>query len=238
MIEKLLFLKEKYNIEFFRFVDESFAIMNHEDFELFSIKYKEKINLPFWVQTTATSLTEKKVIWLKQMNCAAVTIGAEHGNEEFRQNVLNKKVSNKQIYDAMALLKKYKIRSSAYFMMGLPFETRELVFESIKMYRKLISEYDVSPSSAQCFFPFEGTELLKVCQENNFLGKNIDSTYAISRPALDMPDLSSEDILGLKRTFYAYAVMDKSLYPIIKICETPTETSNKILEEISKIYRK
>jgi len=59
-ISKLEYIKEKYQPEFLRFVDESFTIMNISRFEKFARLYQKKINLPFWVQTSAAALNEKK----------------------------------------------------------------------------------------------------------------------------------------------------------------------------------
>lgn len=181
-IKKLAYIKETQKAEFFRFVDESFSFMPEDYFDDFARKYKEKIRIPFWVQTTANNLNEHKISHLKEMNCAALTIGVEHGNEEFRNKVLNKRISDASIFKAMGLLKKYQIRSSAYFMIGLPFETRDLIFDTIRMYKKLIYEYDVSPSGIQCFYPFQGTKLLEVCKQHKFLSSNTDVGEAIATP--------------------------------------------------------
>ena len=237
-IEKLVYLKEKYNVEVFKFVDESFGVMSLSYMERFAEEYREKINIPFWCQTSAATLTERKVQLLKNMNCTSVSIGVEHGNEQFRKTVLNKNITDAQVYSSLALLKKYDIRSSAYFMVGLPFETRELVFETIKMYKKLINEYGAAPSGIQCFYPFPGCALYDVCIKNKFISDKADVSNSIFTPALDMPDLSYDEILGLKRTLYAYSVLDEILYPIVKVCEEPNPYTDKILEAISNIYGK
>jgi radical SAM superfamily enzyme YgiQ (UPF0313 family) len=237
-ISKLEYIKEEYKPAFLRFVDESFTTMNVSFLEKFAEKYTERIDLPFWIQTSAAALNEKKVQLLKKMNCVAVTIGVEHGNENFRKTVLKKEfVTDERIFNAMALLKKYDLRRSAYFMIALPFETRELVFDTIRMYKKLISEYGASPSSVHCFYPFPGTELLDVCLENGFITKdklNID--ISVMMPVLDMPSLSCEEATALAETFYAYSVLDEKLYPLVKICEEKHEFAGRILKEISKIY--
>lgn len=235
-IDKLSYIKEEYKAEFFRFVDESFTVVPSDYFEDLARQYKEKVGLPFWIQTNASTLDEKKVSMLKEMNCAAVTIGAEHGNEEFRKNVLNKNVSDAQMYNAMALLKKYQIRSAAYFMLGLPFETRELVFDTIRMYRKFLYEYGASPSAPQCFYPFPGTKLFDTCKDKGYITKKTAPCYSLVKPGLDMPQLSYDEIFGLKRTFFAYSAMDEKLYPIIKLCEPKNEYTDKILNEISDIF--
>lgn len=53
-----------------------------------------------------------------------------------------------------------------------------------------------------------------------------------------MPQLSYDEIMQLKRTFFAYAVMDEKYYPLIKLCEHRNELSDKILSEIARIFSK
>ncbi len=238
VISKLEYIKEEYKPAFLRFADESFTAMNVSFPEKFAEKYIERIGLPFWIQTSAAALNEKKVQLLKEMNCAAVTIGVEHGNENFRKTVLKKEsATDERIFNAMALLKKYNLRRTAYFMVALPFETRELVFETIRMYKKLIFEYGASPSSVYCFYPFPGTELLDVCLENGFITKDkLNVDISVNLPVLDMPGLSREEATALAKTFYAYSVLEEKLYPIVEICEQKHEFSDRILKEISKTH--
>jgi hypothetical protein len=122
-------------------------------------------------------------------------------------------------------------------MVGLPFETRELVFETIRMYKKLIFEYDAAPSSLFCFYPFPGTELLDVSLKNNFIDMSkVNVESSVNQPTLDMPNLSREETAGIARAFFAYSVMDEKLYPIIRICEEKNEYTDRILKEISNVY--
>ncbi len=237
-VSKLEHIKKKYKPTFLRFADESFTAMSVSFLEKFAERYVERINLPFWVQTSAAALNEQKVKLLKEMNCAAVTIGVEHGNEDFRRKILKKdSATDERIFKAMALLKKYDLRRTAYFMVGLPFETRELVFETISMYKKLIHEYGASPSSVYCFYPFPGTELLDVCLENGFVSKDeLNIETAVTMPVLNMPGLSREQIAALAKTFYAYSVLDEKLYPIVRLCEEKHDFAERVLKEISKIY--
>jgi radical SAM superfamily enzyme YgiQ (UPF0313 family) len=237
-IERLEYIKETYKPEFLRFVDESFTIVNTQYLRELSEKYRKKINIPFWIQTSAVTLNEEKARLLKEMNCAAVSIGAEHGDEHFRKTVLKKKVTDKQLYKAMEFLKKYNIRRSAYFMVGLPFENRSLAFKSIKMYKEFLNTYGAAPSGIQCFFPFPATGLYNVCLENNFISSNADPEKALYWPALDMPNFTYNEIIGIKRTFFAYSVMDEKLYPLIEACEEPNQLADKMLNIISIIYAK
>ncbi len=54
---------------------------------------------------------------------------------------------------------------------------------------------------------------------------------------LDMPQLSSEEISGLRRTFALYARMPKEYWPQINRAERFDESANRIYDELRKIYQ-
>ena len=53
-----------------------------------------------------------------------------------------------------------------------------------------------------------------------------------------MPQLPSEDILGLMKTFSLYAKMPKEYWDKIRIAEKPDEEGNKTFKELSDIYKR
>ena len=55
---------------------------------------------------------------------------------------------------------------------------------------------------------------------------------------LDMPQLSRQDIQGLRRTFVLYSKLPKEYWPQIERAETFDEEGNKIFTELSDIYQK
>ena len=50
------------------------------------------INLPFWIQTRAETLSvnPERVKTLKEIGCHRISLGLEHGNAEYRQKVILK----------------------------------------------------------------------------------------------------------------------------------------------------
>jgi len=55
--------------------------------------------------------------------------------------------------------------------------------------------------------------------------------------SLDMPQLSREEIGGLRKTFALYARMPKKYWPKIKIAEKSDEEGNRVYSELQKIYQ-
>jgi radical SAM superfamily enzyme YgiQ (UPF0313 family) len=234
-IDELSFYKDYNKLDMLFFKDEVFLLMPKKWMRQFSQEYKSKIKLPFFCQSTAKEINEEKVEMLKDMGCVAVAIGVEVGNEKFRKEVLKKHVSNEQIKRAVYLLVKENIRVTTYFLIGFPYETRDLIFDTIEFQREL---YDLGscPTHINCFYPFPGAELTVIAEKEGFLRKKLDHRKNTTTSGLDMPQLSAKEIEGLYRTYVAYTRVDKWMYPIIELCETGVGKEIQILSLISQHY--
>ena len=50
VIENLVHLKDKYDMNFFQIIDDNFLQRSEAEIKQFSALYKEKVGLPFWIQ--------------------------------------------------------------------------------------------------------------------------------------------------------------------------------------------
>ena len=74
-IDEIVFLKDRYDFEFFRFWDEDFTSHNLKFLTEFSKAYIEKVNLPFLVYARCETITDEKVRILKDMGCKTFALG-------------------------------------------------------------------------------------------------------------------------------------------------------------------
>jgi len=199
-IREIEYMKKKYALELVFFNDENFLVMSSEDrFEEFCVKYRQRVGLPFFIQTSAgTLLDEKKVKKLKEIGCATIGIGVESGSRKIRDDVLNKIVPDSVLIDAFDLCNRYKIRTTAYVMMGLPFETEQDILATANFCKKLKTE-SIVPS---IFAPYHNTKLWEICVKNGFIEeKYYDNISINSSSILNMPQLSREKIEELYYKF-------------------------------------
>ncbi|HPG31171.1 MAG TPA: radical SAM protein, partial [bacterium] len=212
LINEILYFKEKYKIEFVYLADETFLLDNNWLKE-FSEKYKNKVDLPFSFMTRAETATEEKMELAAAAGAKYVSIGIESGSEEFRRKYLNRKMTNEQIINAFRSAKKYGIETNSFNMIGFPYETEEDIFKTIKL-NKIIQ-----PDNIQCtiFYPFKGTELYKLCLENNFINENnLSAKNYYSSSILNFPNKKKTKIIRT-RNLFEYLCSNKSL--ITKLLE-------------------
>ena len=151
---QIRYLKCKFNADFFRFYDESLALFNEE----FLIELAEELtplNIKFACSLRPETINKRKVELLVSMGCVAANIGLESGNERIRSEILNRRMSNDQIRNAVGILKNAGIRVTTFNMIGLPGETRENVFETVRLNKAL----DVHAVNLYALYPYPGTEI-------------------------------------------------------------------------------
>ena len=223
-IKELKFLVNRYNFDFVRFWDEDFTSIKSKYINEYANLYRKEINLPFLIYARVDTVTEKKVQILKEMGCRTFAMGIESGNEFIRKHVMNRKMSNKTIIEKFSLVKSYGIRVSAYNIIGLPFETREYIFDTIELNR------DINPDSLSVTLlePYKAVPIRKMCEEQG-LDPDHEATY--NEPQFIPRGMTPEELSGLFRTFAFYVQFPKERYSEIKAAETDDEIYQKLNEE-------
>ncbi|HPN30906.1 MAG TPA: radical SAM protein [bacterium] len=199
VIREIEYFKNKYSLELIFFNDENWLMMGAERFQKFCGDYQKFINLPFFIQTRAdTLLDEKKVETLKNTGCSTIGIGVESGNPDIRKKILNKKTSDETILKAFENCRKYKIRTTAYFMMGLPDETESDIILSAEFAKKIGAD----SIALSIFAPYHGTELFDLCVERNYIDKSYNENISVNYSSiLNMPQLSKTKLEELYYNF-------------------------------------
>ncbi len=199
-IEDMWYLKNKYNIEMFYILDETFLAMKNTELQKLSELYRLKIHTPFFSQTRPETVTEEKARIIAEMGCKVISMGIENGNEEIRRTVLNRNVSNEQIIKAFKTMHKYGIKVSSFNMLGVPGETKKTVLETIELNR--LCEAD--SIGVSYFFPYKGTSLRNFAIKENMITGNEDPGLANYQPVLNLPTITKEDIIHFYTHFVEY----------------------------------
>ncbi|MFC1906932.1 B12-binding domain-containing radical SAM protein [Chloroflexota bacterium] len=143
--------------------------------------------------------------WLKQANCQGISIGIESGSEKIRKEVLNRLMTNEQIIRAFSTAKEAGLAVSSFNMVGIPFETRMEIQETITLNRK------IRPNmvAVSTFTPYPGTQLRDSCQQKGWIKDcDIPSTY-IPKSIMNYPNVSVREISWWRKTF-RFKVLIKS----------------------------
>ena len=207
---------ELYDPDYWFFIDDSWAARpKREIFELCELL--EKYKIPWWCNTRIENMHEDVMAAMKAGYCDRIQFGIECGNDEYRRKVLKRNVSNKTYDEKIPIINDSGIPYGLNVIIGLPHETREMVFETIDVVRRF-SGYD--GIGIAIFIPYHGTVLRDYAVEHGMLSKDWISAdgYLLGGSALDMPKpyLQKKEIWDLSQKIKYYCFFAKSKWNIIE----------------------
>jgi radical SAM superfamily enzyme YgiQ (UPF0313 family) len=227
--------KQRYGLQFAYLVAESFLTTTRERLREFAELYPREVGLPFWVEARPESITEEKVRILEACGCEGISVGVESGNEEFRKEILNRRMSSTKIERALKILAGSRLRVSANNVIGFPTETRELIFETIELNRQFPR---VDGVMCALYNPYHGTRLREIAEERGYIDKDALAGDYRKESILRMEHLTHDELQGLQRTFPLYVKFPKSRWDEIRQAEALTPEVDRIHAELSEEYRR
>jgi anaerobic magnesium-protoporphyrin IX monomethyl ester cyclase len=233
--EELKFLTEKHDIGMWKFFDEEFGAKPMKMFRDLAEGYKKLVNRPFCCVANAWNLDDEKIKILAKMDCVNVSMGYESGSEELRTMVLKRKETGEDIIKITHMLKNAGIRTSAYNMIGLPYETRSTIFQTVELNRKA----GVQDPSVNFWYPLEGTGLRDLAIDEGFYKpEEFFGSFDYGRPYVTLPDLSDKEMRGLKKCLHLYIKLPYEFFKYIQRTENEDEFGKKLFAELLDIYER
>ena len=194
-------IKEKkaaYNLTFLAMCDTDFLFgVPYDTLAEFCRLYKAEIGIPWIIQASAESFSERKLAAIVDAGCVSASIGVESGSPRIRREVIKKRVSLGRIQKTFDMCRHFNFRTTANYMIGLPYETEADIRQTIALNRKINP-----PSVAITYFtPFLGTELYDLCVKEGFYAGFDPNQNVYKYSPLKMPQLSAARIEELIRIF-------------------------------------
>ncbi len=150
-----------------------------------------RYNISWGCQARVDAITESIAKLLGESHCLYVDLGVESFNDDILKYV-KKGITREQIYQAVALLKKYRVPVKLNILIGCsPLETPETVKETLREVKRL----DVDQVMFNIVSPFPGTEYYEICKENGWLADGEYKPTDVQRSSnLNLPHLSAHEM--------------------------------------------
>ncbi len=164
------------------FCDDSFTLNKKKVEEFCDELIVRDLNLR-WVAggVRLDGLDENLLSKMVRAGCDEFCCGIESGNEEVRNKIIKKNITDKQIYDSLRLCNKYKdrLRVQLSFILGVPNETKEQMLETAQFPMKLLK------MGIKCIYlvamrptvPFPGAAIFNQAIKKGIIDKNIIDQY-------------------------------------------------------------
>ena len=201
-----------------RFKDDTF-LADRKWFMEFAPAFKKRFpRLKYICQARADEITQEVARMLGESGCYLVSVGIECGNDEFRNRILKKHVTNANILRAIELLREQGIKIMGQWIIGYPGETVELAMESLLFHMQVGDIPQVHIAT-----PFPKTEMHNRAVEMGLISEDY------------IPDRTIYD------DFMFHAGHEKTvlriIYELFPIASMPVDTDFKDIEHGERVER-
>jgi radical SAM superfamily enzyme YgiQ (UPF0313 family) len=224
VVEELRQLVENYNINEFFFYDDTYTTHKARVFEICELIIKNKLDIRYFVNLRADTMTEDLTIALKESGLILGYLGVESGDQRILDQT-GKGESKEEIRKACAIMRKQKLPFTCSFIIGHPGDTHESIQATIDFAKEL----DSDQVKFLIATPFPGTELYRLAKK---LGKiedidpmKFDDYTCYQHVAVNLSEVSDEDLLLYQRK--AYEEYDLQKRRIIPELSHPAGGKNK-----------
>ncbi len=170
VVDEMQYCLKEWGINEFHFEDDNMTI-NKERLigicdEIIDRGLKIKWQTPNGIRASVTD--REMLIKMKESGCLHITLAPETGSERVLNEIIEKgkDFDLTQLKECGALAHKLGLKVAAYFIIGLPGETRQEVKETIK-YAKELAQRGVDEVAFGLFIPLPGTPLWDVTNRKN-----------------------------------------------------------------------
>ncbi len=184
VLEEMEKLYNDYNVRYFEFMDDNVTFDKRRIIEICEGIVKRKMEIQFDAPNgIAINRLDKDVVSaLVNAGMVRINIAIESGSEYIRNKVMKKNLPTAKIYEACEACIEHKhLFLTAYFIIGMPEETRETLEETYNMMTTL----PLDNFSSNFATPYPGTELFDYCKSHNLLAHNVDDYVNITDLHLD-----------------------------------------------------
>ncbi len=231
--EEILYYRDTFGIDFVFFWADTFFAWSPREFDAFCEMYQD-IKLPFWCQTRAETIRAKpgRVKQLKDIGLYWISFGLEHGNYQFRKDVVDRECDNDEMVRAFDTVNSYDVPLTVNNIIGFPDETRELAFDTVEINRR----FKAGSRSCSILMPYQGTAIHRYSVDRGYIANDTICPSNNDRAIMNMSTMSKDEIMGLSQTFVLYVAFPKHRWPEIKLAEAQTDDGERRREGLRQEY--
>lgn len=197
-LEEIKQVVTRYKVKSLYLNDDTFMV-KRSWFEEFCDKYPRQFDYPILVNARPEQINEDVCRRLADAHCTRVTMGIEHGNEQYRAEVLHRRMTNESIVKAFSLCRQYGFKTKSHNLVGLPRETPELHKDTIRINAAIVPD----SFNLHIFEPYPGTSLGDLALAEGLIDPQRANLKFVGQTdtVLRIPGFPREEILRCFRRF-------------------------------------
>lgn len=179
IVSDIEYLIKNYGAKGIYFREDNFTLSKGRLNKFCNIMIRKKLNIPWACESRVSSINRQNIELMKKAGVCGFYFGVESGSQRVL-DFLQKGITISQTKEAFSLCHKYKIKSAASIIVGVPTETEEELDQTLA----LVKEIAPTVTWFNVFTGIPNSKLYKYIIENN-LHKFIDDRGLVYMPEHD-----------------------------------------------------
>lgn len=212
VVDELEWAKNTFGIEDFLFWTESFTLNRSFAQEMADGILKRKLKI-YWICNSRVDDVDKELLKsFKEAGCWMIGYGVESGDQMILDRV-KKGTHISQAIDAVSLAKKVGLEVVAYYVLGLPGETKKSIKKTVDLANKLNTDF----AQFYCAVPYPGCELYEEAKEKKWINTDDWTRFEQNYSVLDLDSIAAKEVMFFKkRAYLCFYLHPKRICRILK----------------------
>lgn len=170
VVRHLKLLYSRYHVKHISFEDDNLTMDTDRFLKILEGIQKNNIKITWDTPNgvRADRLTLPILRKAKKTGCRALVVGIESGEKRVLDKIIRKSLDLRKVEKVLSDAKKVGLLTSAFFMIGLPGETRADIQKTLRYALYLNKKYDCMPSVTFAA-PLIGTEMYETAKEKGYM---------------------------------------------------------------------
>lgn len=183
-----------YNIKDFIFWSDIFNLNKDWVQRLCRLIIESGLKINFSANTRVDTVDYESLVLMKKAGCNLLSMGIESGSQKILDK-MGKKITLEQVQKSVSLVHRAGIQTYAYYVLGLPWETKETLKETFNFAKKLNTHY----ASFYTATALMGTKFYDYVNKNRLGEISYEKPYIF--PSVKSYELSSQEIYEANKKF-------------------------------------
>jgi len=189
VVDEVEHVVEKYHVDEIYFDDDCFTLDKKRAMAICKEIQNRGIDVMWMCQSRVDNVDEELLKEMKKAGCHYIKYGVESGSQRMLDS-MKKGITIEEARRAFTITRKNEIKTQAFFLLGLPWESEETIRNTIEFAKEL------KPDSAQfaVVIPHPGTELYDLCKKKGWLKFESWEDFDCRKALIETENLSIKDV--------------------------------------------
>jgi len=183
-----------FGIREFLFHGDTFTINRQWLVELCRRIVEKQLEIRWGCNSRVDTMDDERAEWMRRAGCWVVAFGVESGSQELLDK-MKKGARVEQARHAIEVCRRHGLRTHAFYVIGLPWESRTTLEETFRLARELDTDF----FDFNIAYPLPGTEYYEIARAEGLLDEAEYAEAGYARAAARTYHLSREELNRWRR---------------------------------------